>query len=231
MAGSIPLSQYSSNVRGLIGDNSFDITLVHQAINWFLLEIHNNSRIRYMETNDQVYVSSLDTTADFPDDMSTLININLLSPQLYSLNKSYMEYEVFTRRFPGYTSYTPTQILQWTDFGNAMRFAAPVKADSVIDVDYLKKTAIMIQDADTTDIPDVYEELVSKGSLARLMEINEDYQEASQERNNLSPLLTSFIRNEGRGGIKVGPTRMNSNRRGRRGPWSSDVDFGVGDGR
>lgn len=226
-AGTIPLSQYRTNVRGLVGDADYDLTLVDQAINWFINEVHNNSRIRYMETEDDLYPSSGDTTVDFPDDFQTLINLTLTSPQVISLMRNYVAYNEFIEQFPGFTVYSPAQINEWTDFGNAMRFSAPAKTDSVIHIEYLRRPTEMVEDDDTTDMPDAYEELISKGALARLMEINEDYAEAAQERNNLDPLLTTFIRNEGRGQIKVGPNiiKPNRGRAGGRGSWRADRDF------
>jgi hypothetical protein len=224
--GSITLAAYRQNVRGLVGDSSYDLALVDQAINWFINEIHNNSRIRYMETNDQLYVSAGDTEVDWPDDFQTRLFISLISPQVYPLNKQYTEYETFMANYTNYRVSNHAQIGTWTDFGLGMRFAAPALTDATIDLDYLRRPTPMIADDDTSDVPDAYEELVSKGALARLMEINEDYGEASTERQNLAPLLTTFIRNEGRGGAKVGPTVMRTNRgRNARGPFRPDRDL------
>ncbi len=46
------------------------------------------------------------------------------------------------------------------------------------------------------------------------MEIDEDYAEGDQERSLLDPLVTTFIRNEARGGGKTKPTVIRTNRRG-----------------
>lgn len=225
-AGTIPLSQYRKNVRGLVSDSSYDQVLTDQAINWFINEIHNNSRIRYMETNDQIYVSAGDTDAPWPDDFQTRLYLNMISPQALPLKRLFLEYGDFMELYPGYRTYTPIQVTRWTDFGNGIRFAAPVKAATTLDLDYLRRPVTMVADGDTTDIPDAYEELVSRGALARLMEINEDYAEASNERENLDPLLVTFIRNEGRGGAKVGASVMRTNR-GRMGigGYRADRDF------
>jgi hypothetical protein len=210
-----------------VGDSSYDLTLVDQAINWFINEVHNNSRIRYMETNDQLYISAGDTDVDMPDDFQTRLWMGLTSPQVVPLNKSFVEYNDFMQNYANYLTSNPAQIGVYTDFGEGIRFSAPSLTDAVINLDYLRRPTPMVNADDTTDMPDAYEELISKGALARLMEINEDYAEASTERNNLDPLLTTFIRNEGRGGAKVGPTIMRTNRGrlGARGPFRADRDF------
>jgi hypothetical protein len=226
-AGEITLAQYRKNVRGLVGDASYDLTLVDQAINWFINEVHFNHRIRYMETNDQLYVSAGDTEVDWPDDFQTRLYLTLISPQVIPLKSGYVEYDDFMSNYANYLVSNRAQIGTWTDFGNGMRFAAPSLTDATLNLDYLRRPTPMIEDTDTTDMPDQYEELISKGALARLMEINEDYAEAVSERNNLDPQLTAFVRNEGRGGAKVGPTTMRTNRGrlGARGPFRADRDF------
>lgn len=222
----IPLSQFRANVRNLIGDSEYDATLVDQAINWFIQEIHNNTQFRYMEEEDEIDISANDVTADLPDDIATILALNMTSPQVADILRYYVEYGDFMKLYPGYETYSARQVRQWTDYGNQMRLAAPANVDTTIHIDYIRTPVVMVEDDDTCDVPDQYEELVSKGALARLMEINEDYGEAQTERNNLDPLLTAFIKNEGRGGIKAGPTVMRSNR-GRigRGVYRADRDF------
>lgn len=224
--GQITLSQYRSNVRGLVGDTSYDVTLTDQAINWFINEIHNNNHIRYMEEADTVNISAGDTVADFPDDVNNILGLTSTSPQILDVLQQRMEFGDFMKLYPGWQTYTPQQVRRWTDFSNQMRLAAPALTDTILAIDYIRIPTPMVDDNDTTDIPDTYEELVSKGGLARLMEINEDYGEAATERNNLDPLLTAFISNEGRGGLTVGPTVMRTNR-GRigRGVYNADRDF------
>lgn len=210
--GQLTLADYRTNVRGLVGDTAYDLTLTDQAINWFIYELHNNNHIRYMETEDEVDIAAGDTTGDLPDDLNTILSLTMTSPQHLDILRHYVEYGDFMKLYPGWKTYNARQVSQWTDFANAMRLAAPALTATTIDIDYLRNPVVMVADTDTTDLPDIYEELASKGALARLMEINEDYGEAATERNNLDPLITTFIKNEGRGGIKAGPTIMRSNR-------------------
>lgn len=210
--GSITFAQYRSNVRGLVGDTAYDLTLVDQAINWFVNEIHTNNNIRYMETSDEIDISADDTTADFPDDMKQMLSLTMTSPQHLDIMRKYIEYGDFMKLYPGWETYNPRLVLQWTGFGNSMRLAAPALQDTVLAIDYIRDPVPMVNDGDTCDVPDKYEELVSKGSLARLMEINEDYGEAATERNNLDAQLTAFVATEGRGKPQVGPIIMRSNR-------------------
>lgn len=221
-------------VQGKLQDSAFEDTLIDPAANWFINELFNNTRTRMMEANDQMSGSAGDTAIDFPDDFQTLIKegLYLTSPQVWDLGPYFMEYGDFMKRFPGYATYTPQLPYQWTDFNNQMRLAAPLSVSVTINCDYLRQPVPMVKPADTCELPDTYQELVTLGTLARCQEVNEDYGEAQSTRENLAPLVTAFIRNEARGGIKTGPIIMRSNRHRRggsaigsgQGGWSA-ADF------
>lgn len=211
-------------VRDMLDDPDYDADRITRAANWFVYELANNNRLRLFEESDTLSVPSGATTSDFPADMVTLISLYLTSPQTYNLMTNYVEYGQFMNSYANFATATATTLYQWTDFGNAMRFSAPTSAAHTIQVDYIREPVAMEEDGDECEIPDRYMELVCKGALARVMEINEDYAEASQERDNYAPLMTTFIKNESRGGLKIGPTVMNT-RRGRSNPYDIARDF------
>jgi hypothetical protein len=219
------LSDLRFSVRNRLDDTSFDQATVDESINWFVFEVCNDHRLRIMEANDDMFISAADVMADFPDDMQTIINLHVTSPQVYNILNRYIEYGDFMRNYPGYQTYAASQLYSWTDYGNAMRFAGPVLADTTVNIDYLRRPTTMVADTDVCEFQDQYFEMVVLGALARCMERNEDYAEAQSERGKLAPLMTAFIRNEGRGQIKLGPTIMRSNRRGPRGSYRADRDF------
>lgn len=207
-------------VRNKLADDQFSQTLIIDAINFFVAEIYHNTRTRRMETNDTVSVAVNDTVADLPDDIDVRINAAVTVPttNIYDMEQFYMEYGDFMKRYPGWKTYPAQAIYNWTDFGNQIRFCAPVLTASTIDIDYTRKPvqALLVADSviptDTIELDESYKELATLGALARCMESNEDYAEATSERGNLQPLLTSWIRNEARGGAKTGPIIMRSNR-------------------
>lgn len=207
-----------ADIRGWVSDRlqdtSFEDSIIDSSANWMVSELVNNTRLRFMEENDTLFASAGDTTVDFPDDMQTFIKegLYLISPQVWDLAPYFMEYGDFMKRFPGFATYTATSLYQWTDFANAMRFAAPLNADIEINIDYIRRQTLMVNPTDVCDIPDAYQEIMAIGTLARCMDVNEDYGEAQSERNKIAPNITAFIRNESRGNIKTGGTRMRSNR-------------------
>lgn len=219
------LSDIRASVRNRLDDTSFDQASVDEGINFFVQDMLTNHRIRFMETEDDIYISAGDTSAAFPDDVQVLLNVHVTSPQTYNILNRYMEYGDFMKSYPGYATYTPGQVYTWTDFGDQMRLAAPALTDTVVHVDYVRSPTLLVNDTDVCDIPDSYKHMVVLGALVYCMERNEDYGEASTERANLNPLTTTFITSEGRGQIKVGPTIMRTNRRIARGSYRADRDF------
>jgi hypothetical protein len=202
-------------VRGLLTDDAFDEDLITQAANWFVYELFNDIRTRLMESSDTVYALAGDINANYPSDLMTRIGIWVTSGRAYEMPDA-LEYKTFMNSHANFATATAAEARTWTDYGNAMRFAAPLKSNTTFQIDYLREPEAMEEDDDECEVPDRYGELVAKGTLARIMEINEDYAEAQQERDNLAPLVTTFKRNEGRGGGKIGAASvMRTNRRGR----------------
>lgn len=217
------LADIKASVRGLLDDTDYDEDIITEAANWFVYELFNNTRTRLMESSDTLSALINATTLDFPSDFMTLISIYSTSPSVQKMPAA-MEYETFMKSNAGFATATAAAAGDWTMYGNAMRFAAPLLTATTFQLDYLREPTAMEDDGDDCEVPDRYAELVSKGTLARIMERNEDYAEARQERKLLEPLVTTFIRNEGRGGGKVGPASVMRTNRGRS-SWRADKDF------
>lgn len=202
-----------SDVRTLLDDSQYSATTITTAANWFVHELAQNNRLRLFEASDDLYGSSGDTFVELPDDIMTMVNFYLTSPAVYDLMSHYCEYGDFMRNFPNYATASQAQALEWTDFGNGVRFSRPLNADHTFTLDYMREPNEVSQDSDVFEVPGRYKEMLAKGTLVRIMEMNEDYAEASNERKNLEPLVTAFVRLEGRGQIKTGPTVIRTNRR------------------
>lgn len=220
------LAEYRTVVRGLLTDDQYDATLIDQALNWFVYELFNDTRTRLMESSDLVSALANSSTADYPDDLLTIIGIYVTAPRVFQLNDA-MEYKSFMRNYADFATATAREVSAWVPYGGQMRFSAPLKTATTFQIDYLRIPTPMENDSDDCEVPDNYSELVAKGALARIMEINEDYSEAEQERELLAPLLTTFKRNEGRGGGKTGPASIMRTNRRRNGGTGNPFEDGL----
>ncbi len=218
------LSEIKISVRGLLTDDQYDGILIDEAANWVVLDLFTTYRLRMAESSDTLTALTNATSVNFPSDMLTRLEWYLTSPTKMDMKRYYVEYGDFMRNYSDFATATASRAREWTDFGKAARFASPLNANHSWSIDYLRYPALMESDTDACEISKAYSELISKLTLARIMEINEDYAEAQQERKNAAPLVTTFVRNEGRGGGKTGPTIMRTNR-GQVGGYRADRDF------
>lgn len=207
------LSEIITSVRGRLDDSSFSATTITEAANWLQNDIFSGTRTRLMETSTTINASAGAVVADLPDDFNTIISIAQTSPKAFDLMSMFVNHADFVKMFPDYATRTASTIQYWTDFNNQMRFSAPLSSNVVLTMDYVRNPVPMVRDSDVCEIPDLYKEIITRGTLLRVMEQNEDYAEASDERQIVNALITQFITNEGRGMVKTGPVVMKSNRR------------------
>jgi hypothetical protein len=213
------LSELRESVRRKLDDMSYAADVIDESANDFQYELFANHRIRLMETSSTLSFSEGDYEKELDDNAQTILAILVQATSPYNIVKNYILYEDFIENHPGFASANGQSPREWTDFGNAIRLAAPALADIDLVVDFLRTPSFMDSDSSEAEIPRSYKEMHVLGTLVRVMEINEDYAEAGQERDKLDPMITSFVRNYGRGQIKTGPVVMRTGR-GRR-TWSA----------
>lgn len=210
------LKNIKAEVRQLLQDPDYDGDIIKTAANWFVFELANNNKLRMFEESDTMNASAGETTAEFPTDMLAWISIYTTAPRTYSVIDDYVEYPDFMGSYAGFATSASAQLGHWTQYGTGMRFSAPLNVDHDFQIDYIREPVPMEADSDECEIPARYAELVARGTKARILEIEEDYDIAQAERDIMDPLMTAFIRNESRGGGKTRPTVIRTNRRGAR---------------
>lgn len=233
------LSSYRADVRADLDDSEYDADVIDRAINDYINDIATRSKLRKLETSDELFVSAGDTDVEFPDDKNVIINLSVTSPTpARRIMDNYMEYNQFILNNPGYATVNSRSVVNsdWTDFGDMLRLSAPASVDTTIFCEYMRVPTKLESDDDENELDpnDVYHQMFVIGARAIAMERNEDYDEAAEERKKLlgrvvngiyrPGLEETFIKNEGRGRIKVGPTVMGT-RRGRRGGYNVARDF------
>lgn len=207
------LSEIVSSVRGRLDDQSFSSTTITEAANWLQNDIFSTTRTRLMEASTTINASSGAVVSDLPDDFNTIISIAQTSPKAFDIMSMFVNHADFVKMFPDYATRAASVIQYWTDFSNQIRFSAPLSTNVTLTMDYIRQPVPMVRDTDVCEIPDQYKEIITRGTLLRVMEQNEDYAEASGERQIVNALITNFIASEGRGQVKTGPVIMKSNRR------------------
>lgn len=210
------LNDITIRTRALLGDPSYNATTIQNAANDFVNELFNNTRTSMMETSIELTGSASETTIKLPTDIMIWTTVYLTSPDVYDLRDFYMEYAPFMAEHADFATRTASKPYEWTQFAGVMRLSAPLSTDVTIQMDYIRTPKVMTGPGSKCELPDRYMELITRGTKARCLEVDENYDEAGAERDILAPLVTTFIRNESRGGVKSGPVVAYSRRRGLR---------------
>lgn len=222
------LSDIRTSVKRKLDDITFDDATIDECANDFQNELFNDNRIRFMEKNATLAVTTGDTSEPLPSDFMNLINLVVLddASTFRNLTKyGYLDYETFMQRYPNFSVATASKIYNWTFYGEGVRFQSATDADYNIVIDYMRSPAPMVLATDYCELPINCKELMVLGTLERIHRINESFAESDFELNRLDSLRTAFIKNYGRGGAKVGPQLMRSNRRGRSSSYNIESDF------
>lgn len=213
------LGDIRAAVKDKLDDQGFSDASIDRAANDFQFEIFNDNRIRFMEKSAVLSPSSGAVSVDLPNDFMNLINMTVLdnATTFRDITRTgYVEYDDFMARFANYTVAPTSKIFNYTLYGEGIRFSARTSGLYTINIDYLRSPVLMTDASSECELPINARELMTLGTLERIMRVNEDYNESDFEWNRLSGLRTAFIRNYARGGAKVGPQVMKT-RRGRLG--------------
>lgn len=221
------LGDIRTSVRRKLDDSTFDAATIDEAANDFQFELFNDNRIRFMEESATLAIGSGVTGKDLPDDFMNLINFIVLddASTFRNITKTgYLNYDDFMELHANYSVAPASKILEWTFFGEGLRFQSATDSAYTANIDYTRSPALMVEASDECELPINARELMTLGTLERIMRVNEDYNESDAELDRLQSLRVAFIKNYGRGGEKVGPQIVKTNR-GRRGGYRVDRDF------
>lgn len=210
----IQLKEIIAAVRSLIDDAQYDSSVIIRAANDFQNELFTRYRLRMAESSATINISAGATSVEFPSDFLTLLEFSLLASatQAESIKDDYVNYEQFMRGHASFAIAAAGRPNAWTEFGGGARFTQPSDANYAFNIDYIRLPKLMRADSDKSELRRVWQEIINIGTLARIMEINEDYAEASQERDKLDTMLTNFVLREGRGNMKTGPMIIGTRR-------------------
>lgn len=220
------LSDIRAAVKDKLDDQDFPDATIDRAANDFQFELFNDNAFRFMEENTTLSVGAGATSKTLPDDFMRVITLILInSTQFTDITKNGMNYEQFMNAFANFSVAPAARISSWTLFGEAIRFQSPTDKGYDLNLDYLRSPALMTDATSYCELPISARELMTLGTLERVMRINEDYNESDAEWDRLQSLRTSFIRNWARGSGVVGPQVIKTNRGVRKGDYRVDRDF------
>lgn len=189
------LSDLRTKVQQRIKDTGYSTSEITNYINDAQNDVFNEYRLPFMETTQNYTLASgvadITNGTGLPSNFVQAIDLYLTSSGRESLLE-YKDYQEIDLEYPDPTDTTvnPSNVpCYWYYFGETIRlFPAPNDAYTLT-MRYIKKPAELSADADVPEVPSEFGELLVAGATYRILQIKDNYDQASIWQNKYDELL------------------------------------------
>lgn len=178
-----------------LDDDEFDPGIVDRFINDTQRDIFNQFELSFQE---KIFSGPIPTGAvmfQLPSDVATVQSQVITSPdgKQKDLKSSYLDFRSFNQAYPTPSNNTAGPIGAWTLYGKNMLTSAPTDQSYVMTMFYIKKPTVLEEDADIPEIPEEFSELLVLGAYIRILERNEDFDQAAYVKSSYNNLLDLLV--------------------------------------
>jgi hypothetical protein len=178
-----------------LDDDSFEPEIVDRFLNDAQRAIFNSFSLPFME---KVFAGELTASSaifTFPDDYKKVQSLVITSPEglRRNLTDNYVGFRDFVTRFPSPTTNPVTAPNVWTLHGDKLYFSAPTDQNYTMTMYYVKRPAKMIEDDDTPEVPEDFEEILVLGAYYRILQRNEDFDLAAAVKSEYFDELDKLV--------------------------------------
>lgn len=182
-----------------LDDDEFDPTVVDNFINDTQRDIFNSYELPFME---KIFSGSIPTGATIftlPDDVSVVQSRVITSPdgKQKDIKDLYMDFRTFNQWFPTPANNTPSEVTWWTSYAGNMLTSAPTDQDYTMTMFYIKKPALLTDDAHVPELPEEFSEALILGTLMRIHQRNEDWDLANEVAREYGRQLSLLVERYG----------------------------------
>lgn len=193
------LSDIRTKVQQRIKDTGYSTSEITNYINDTQRDVFNEYRLPQMEAT-QTYtltagVSDITNGSGLPTNFVQAVDLYLTSSGVESLLE-YRDYQDIDQIYPDPddTTVNPSAIPRfWYKFGSTIHVApAPVSAYTLT-MRYIKEPTELSADADVPEIPSEFQEILVAGATFRILQIKDNYDQASIWQNKYDELLDKLV--------------------------------------
>lgn len=202
-----------------LDDEEFDPGIVDRFINDTQRDIFNQYELSFQEKIFAGTVTQGTTMLLLPNDAATVQSFVVTSPdgKQHDMIDHYMPFRDFNKQFPTPSLNQQSNILYWTLYANNIIFSAPTNDTYTLTTFYIRKPAVLSGDGDIPEIPEEFSELLVLGAYIRILERNEDFDQAEYVRTQYNTLLDLLVNRYGyrksTGAIKMKNRQIGTRRR------------------
>lgn len=172
-------------IEDKLDDPDYDTDIVDRFINDAQRSIFNTFELPFVEKVFAGILPSGGYIFTFPDDYQITQALKVVDPteDVKDISENYMPFRDFNKAYPIPQTYETGPPSAWTLHGNRLYLSRPTDQAYTLELYYLKKPALLDDDADVPEIPSEWEELLVLGAYIRVLERNEDFDLAAFYRN------------------------------------------------
>lgn len=164
-----------------LDDTAYDPGVIDRFINDAQRAIFNSYELPFMEKVFNGTLPETATVVSFPDDYQQLQSMVITSPdtRISDLTDNYLDFRQFNARFPLPENNEPGTPTIWTIYGGKLYLNQPTDADYTLTMFYLKTPTLLTAGEDVPELPSEFEEILVLGAYYRVLERNEDFDQAA----------------------------------------------------
>lgn len=168
-----------------LDDTGYDPDIVDRFINDTQRSIFNTYELPFME---KVFRGTLPVDASiftFPVDYQMQQSLVIVSPegQIRDISNNYVDFREFNRIYPVPDNNDAGMPSIWTIHGGRLYLDRKTDQEYTLSLYYLKTPAILEDDGDVPEIPIEFEEVLVLGAYYRVLQRNEDFDQAAFVKN------------------------------------------------
>ena len=202
-----------------LDDEEFDPGIVDRFINDTQRDIFNQYELSFQEKIFAGTVTQGTTMLLLPSDAATVQSFVVTSPdgKQHNMIDQYLPFREFNTHYPTPSLNEQAAIGNWTLYANNIIFSAPTDNTYTLTTYYIRKPVVLVGDGDIPEIPEEFSELLVLGAYIRILERNEDFDQADYVRGQYNTLLDLLVNRYGyrksTGAIKMKNRQVSTRRR------------------
>lgn len=178
-----------------LDDEEFDPGIIDRFINDTQRDIFNQYELSFQE---KIFVGTIPMNSIMlllPSDAATIQSFVVTSPDgnQRDIQSGYLAFREFNTHFPTPASEAASAINSWTLYGNNIMLSAPTDQEYNLTTFYIKKPKVLTADGDVPEIPEEFSELLVLGAYIRILERNEDFDQAAYIKSEYNTLLDLLV--------------------------------------
>lgn len=174
-----------------LDDDEFDPQIVDNFINDTQRDIFNQFELPFQEKIFQGVIPAGSTMFQMPADLALVQSQSLSGVSSFANNN--VSWRSFFQSYPDAPNNTPGKPGHWTLYAGNVLLDKPTDQEYTMTIYYIKKPKRLLADTDVPEIPEEFSELLVLGAFKRILERNEDYDQAQIIVQQYSQLLDLLV--------------------------------------